>query len=373
MEYDTEKVEKIFKSKGYIPLFESYKNNKQKLDFINKEGYKGCISLNKIKNIEKYLYFAVFNPFTIYNINHYCELNDLECRIYDNQEYKGTDFYLKAKCLVCGNDFYTTWHIISSKRYNKYRKCCKECSNYLTHKNDMKKYDINTVSKIFLNYDLTLLEKNYKDNKTKMLCMDNNGYTGKISLHQLLSGNKFNVFDKSNPFSLENVNIFLKNNNVKTSILSTIYKGNNNSYDFKCECGKVFKRSINSMVYNNALYCSDCSKLKKSKYHLSVREYLEKNKIKYVEEKRFKNCKDKNCLPFDFYLPDYNMCIEVQGEQHYIPKSIFGGMERLKITISHDIIKNFFCRSNNIGLIKIDYNNFHVNSYIYILNKALLK
>ena len=373
MEYNVEKVKSIFIAKGYIPLFESYKNSKQKLDFINKDGYKGCISLNKINDIDKCLYFAVFNPFVLYNINRYCEINDLRCRIYDNQEYGGIDCHLKARCLVCGKDFYTTWHTIRSKRHNKYRKCCKECSNYFTHKNDMKKYDINTVNQIFSDHGLTLLEKNYIDNKTKMACMSKDGYKGILSLHGLLAGNGFNIFDKSNPFSLENVNTFLKNNNAKTTILSTVYKRNNSIYEFKCGCGKIFKRSINSIVYNGALYCSDCSRAKKSKYHLSVKKYLKDNKIKYIEEKRFEKCKDKNCLPFDFYLPNYNTCIEVQGEQHYIPKSVFGGTEAFQVRIKHDAIKEKFCEDNNIKLIKIKYDKFYNNSYIHILDETLFK
>ena len=30
-------------------------------------------------------------------------------------------------------------------------------------------------------------------------------------------------------------------------------------------------------------------------------------------------CKNKNVLPYDFYLPDYDLGIECQGEQHFRP------------------------------------------------------
>ena len=370
MKYNTEIVKEIFMNKGYKPLFTQYHNSMEKLDFMNEDGYKGSISLNKINNIDNYLYFSVFNPFTIENINLYCEKNNLLCRIYD-QEYKGNDNYLKSKCLVCKKDFYTTWHIIASKRYNKYRKCCKECSNKFIHDNDMKKYNIEDVKEILLKYGLKLLNNEYINNSTRMNCIDKLGYKGKVSLHQLLNGVKFCKFHKANPYSIYNVNVYLKNKNVGTIILDNEYKGNRYLYNFKCECGRKFLRSIDSVVYNNSLYCSECVKWRKSTYHLKVKDYLENNKIKYIEEKTFEKCKDKNYLPFDFYLPDYNVCIEVQGEQHYMAKDCFGGIEGFKKTASHDIMKAYFCRNNNLKLIIIKYDNFFNNNYIDILNTLL--
>ena len=37
------------------------------------------------------------------------------------------------------------------------------------------------------------------------------------------------------------------------------------------------------------------------------------------------------CLPFDFYLPEYNICIEYDGIQHFIPKEKWIGEIGLKI------------------------------------------
>lgn len=46
---------------------------------------------------------------------------------------------------------------------------------------------------------------------------------------------------------------------------------------------------------------------------------LDRYKINYEQEKTFKTCiSDKGyLLPFDFYLPNYNILIEYDGEQHY--------------------------------------------------------
>ena len=56
--------------------------------------------------------------------------------------------------------------------------------------------------------------------------------------------------------------------------------------------------------------------------------------IKFETQKKFKNCKNKLPLPFDFYLPDYNILIEFDGKQHFESIEIFGGkieFEKLKI------------------------------------------
>ena len=61
-------------------------------------------------------------------------------------------------------------------------------------------------------------------------------------------------------------------------------------------------------------------------------------------------------LRFDFYLPDYNLLIECQGEQHkrwiegWQTKKDF---EDLQI---HDKRKKDYCKKNNIKLIEIWYN-----------------
>ncbi len=366
MKKNIEEVKNEFIKRGYIPLFDTYKNNKEKLKFKNKNGYIGNISLNKINNIDNYLYFSIFNENVIDNINTYCREHRLMCEVYP-QEYKGIDYHMRARCLICGKDFYTTWHIISDKRYNKYKKCCKYCSNKLTHMNDLSKYSFSEVYNIFKSNGLLLLDSEYVNNTIKMDCEDAEGYRGNLSFHQLLSGRMFNKFHKSNPYSIYNLNLFFEINNCKTKLLDKEYRGNKYNYNFKCECGNIFKRSIDSVVYNGSLYCLDCTKHRKSSYHLKVRDWLDDNNINYIEEYTFDNCKDLNKLPFDFYLLDYNLCIEVQGEQHYTPKDIFGGINGFEKIISHSIIKKYYCNCNNICFVKIDYSDFTNDNYIYIL------
>ena len=104
-----------------------------------------------------------------------------------------------------------------------------------------------------------------------------------------------------------------------------------------------------------------CPICKSSKGELRVRQWLKSNNISFEEQKRFDLCKDKIQLPFDFYLPSYNICIEYDGIQHYKPWS-FGSDQSEKtkkdnlIKIQNkDLIKTVFCKDNNIGLLRIPY------------------
>ena len=86
-----------------------------------------------------------------------------------------------------------------------------------------------------------------------------------------------------------------------------------------------------------------------------IKKFLDDNSIKYEREKKFDSCRNINSLPFDFYLPDLNMCIEYDGELHFKSSELFGGSERLQSTKKNDKIKNKWCKENNISLLRINY------------------
>jgi len=102
-----------------------------------------------------------------------------------------------------------------------------------------------------------------------------------------------------------------------------------------------------------------------SKGESKVENILIERKIKYIKEKTFEDCRGtKRPLPFDFYLPDYNICIEFDGVQHYKPVERFGGIEGFNEVVKNDNIKNNYCLSNNIKLIRISYKDKKLINYI---------
>lgn len=108
---------------------------------------------------------------------------------------------------------------------------------------------------------------------------------------------------------------------------------------------------------HNHLVGKGCRKCRNSKGEEKITRVLESKSIKFIH--------DENCLDFlgelrpDFYLPDYNLIIEYDGEQHFKPIEIFGGVERFEKTQELDALKTQLCEEHNIKLIRISYTQFN--------------
>jgi len=110
-----------------------------------------------------------------------------------------------------------------------------------------------------------------------------------------------------------------------------------------------------------------CYRCKFSKGEKFIELYLKESNIKFIPQYRFKDCRNKLPLPFDFYLPDYNICIEYDGKQHFNKESLWYSESIIK----NDEIKNEYCKNNNIILLRISYKKLkEINN---ILNDELMK
>jgi hypothetical protein len=90
---------------------------------------------------------------------------------------------------------------------------------------------------------------------------------------------------------------------------------------WKCTHGK--HKDYQRRISDAKRYDFRCPECEYSKGETRISEYLIDNKISYVPQKVFKGLTGlKNgLLSYDFYLYDYDLLIEFQGEQHekYIP------------------------------------------------------
>jgi len=129
------------------------------------------------------------------------------------------------------------------------------------------------------------------------------------------------------------------------------YKKNNLKIKIICPVHGVFLSTPNNHLSNKG-----CPKCKQSKGEKIINEYLQKLNINFIKQKSFSECKNINPLPFDFYLPEHNVCIEYDGKQHFMPVDYFGGDDGFKQRKKHDQIKNIYCKQNNIILLRIKYN-----------------
>ena len=149
-------------------------------------------------------------------------------------------------------------------------------------------------------------------------------------------------------------------------LLSTEYESYSSKLTMECPNGHKFKMSLGK--FKNGRRCPKC---KKSKGEIEISKILDLYNIKYEEEYRFENCKFKYTLPFDFYLPEYNTCIEYDWIQHFYIIEQFGGLDGFISSKIRDTIKNIYCENNNIKLIRIPYWEF--NNIETIINRELVK
>jgi hypothetical protein len=115
--------------------------------------------------------------------------------------------------------------------------------------------------------------------------------------------------------------------------------------------------------------CRICSEPQGEK---RIRVILQNNNIKHSQQYEYNDCKYKRVLPFDFYLPEYNMLIEFHGRQHYEETNYF--KTPLKEQRRKDRIKLKYCKNNNIPLLIIphwDYDKIEelINNFIELVSK----
>ena len=121
----------------------------------------------------------------------------------------------------------------------------------------------------------------------------------------------------------------------------------------KCSCpnGHIFE--IN---WNNFKYGKRCPYCKKSKGENIIKSILGNLNIDFIPQYKFEDCRDILPLPFDFYLPKYNLVIEYDGEQHFdINRAFNSNEDKFWETVVHDAIKNSYCEDNNIDILRIPF------------------
>ena len=125
-------------------------------------------------------------------------------------------------------------------------------------------------------------------------------------------------------------------------------------YRCLCDCGNeiVLQTNVLTTAHTNSCGCL------LSYYNMYINKLLTDKNIKHKSEYTVKI--DGNTYRFDFYLPQYNLFIEYDGEQHYKPVRYHTQSDEemfftFKETQKHDIIKNKYCENNDINLLRIPY------------------
>ncbi|AHJ87074.1 hypothetical protein BCP8-2_036 [Bacillus phage BCP8-2] len=134
--------------------------------------------------------------------------------------------------------------------------------------------------------------------------------------------------------------------------LMTDYVNNRTHVTIKhIECGKEYPVTPKDFLRGNR--CPFC---KQSKGERLVRRILDEANVEYTIQKSYNDLKSNyQKLPFDFFLPEHNLLIEYDGEQHFKEVQFFGGAKKLESQTRRDTLKNEYAKRNNIRLLRIPY------------------
>ena len=173
---------------------------------------------------------------------------------------------------------------------------------------------------------------------------------------------------------------------TQESVLDKFREVHGDRYDYSLVNFKSIRENVEIICKKHGSFLQEpfshyqnqgCPKCKSSKGEERIMKYLIDNKIQYEYQKKFEGLKNQNYLPIDFYLPDYNLCTEYDGKQHFEPVEVWGGLESFKILKENDCKKNYFCQSVGINLLRIAYYDFDniesiVGEYLLKLPKKLI-
>lgn len=195
-------------------------------------------------------------------------------------------------------------------------------------------------------YDYSLVD--YKSNKenVKIICPKHGIFEQWPNTH--LRGWGCDCSKKSSTDDFIKKSIEIHENIYDYSLVE--YKGHKKKIKIICPVHGVFTQTP-----CNHLNGHGCYKCKKSLGEKNICNFLTDRGVKYIQEKIFNGCTNISNLRFDFYLPDYNLCIEYNGRQHYEPIEYFGGESYLQKVIINDKLKIDYCKSKNIELVVIKY------------------
>ena len=190
-------------------------------------------------------------------------------------------------------------------------------------------------------YDYSKLEYNKSNQKVCITCPIHGDFYQTPNKH---------LCGQGCPLCIKNKKITLEEFKNRCS------KIHNNKYDYSnvefnnlkdiifihCPIHGCFKQIANKHIIGEG-----CPKCNQSHLEKDIEQLLIENNLEYYYQKKFKWLGQQS---LDFYLPQYNIAIECQGEQHFKPVKYFGGLNKFNKTVNSDKLKKEKCKENNIEI-----------------------
>lgn len=268
---------------------------------------------------------------------------ELQSKLYINSKEK-----LSIKC-SCGEVFEMSYNIF--KKGHR----CKQCS--IKSRQEKRKHTFEYVKNYIEARGYKLLSHEYKNNNSKLQIVCEKGHSSLMTFGNFQRGRRCKTcshlkITEKQRHDYTYVKSFVES--IGYTLIDDKYVRNSNKLNLICS--NNHKTSISFKNLRKGVRCSHCNT--KSHGEERIKTFLNKKEIPFITQYKIEECKFKRQLPFDFYLPDYNVLIEYDGEQHYKIKEYFGGFDGFVDTKIRDTIKNIYCKENNIKLIRIPYWEF---------------
>lgn len=110
-----------------------------------------------------------------------------------------------------------------------------------------KKIDFNKVKQFVENLGYELITKEYLGIKEKLILKDKDGYCYFISFDNLKHGNIPLLAHKSNPYSIQNIKLLIKNTNPDFTLVSDTYEGKDTHLIIKDKIGYYYSISFSNI------------------------------------------------------------------------------------------------------------------------------
>lgn len=281
-----------------------------------------------------------------------------------SETYEGTFEPLLFRCR-CGAEFQASWHKFSSQG----RRSCVRCA--LEERNRKRRRPMDVLKSQVEATGCEYISGDFKNQKSKIVVKCRCGHNRTVAVSYLLSDSfsglckecSYPMYHGVNRLSLDEVREMSAARGLE--LLSTEYHNAREKLKFRCACGQEFETTWDSVVSKNKAQCDRCG-WRESFGERQVSEWLEKNDFKFEREKGFPGLVGPTGrqFRFDFYIPEKNLCIEVDGQQHSKIVNYSGKEELEKLTAVlwatqlRDWQKTCYCQKAGIDLLRINYTDF---------------
>ena len=294
------------------------------------------------------------------------ELNSITDTIMPLETYKGALKKILVQCTECGNQWSVEPHSLLQG------KGCNMCSSIRGGMKQRKGHS-QFVNELYEKYPMLIVNSEYTTmyNNVNFTCSVCHNTFDRIARDIFYDGGcpicNVNNLPQRQPKTLEQFLDDLHHINKDVVYLDGYIKASTKVH-VKCKICEYDWWPVGTSL-TSGFGCPICNM---SHGERKIRDYLCNGNYKYIPQKTFSGLVGvgNGELSYDFYLPNYNLLIEYQGEFHDGTAKIQTAIELLKQQ-EHDKRKKEYAQKHNICLLEIWYNDY--DNIEQILNNLYYK